>query len=148
MELRLFFWHFRNLDNSNCFLPSPIDIGMEASNMEVSLSLDSGMSVTLRHAPYPNISLIFTYPRNLPGGYWACRAMTKVLQDRAAAFRGTDTSSLFPENRTYQDGGGKFRWEFSDVTQHDLEGLWKALDTDNEGGGSFLRLFRENLSQY
>lgn len=114
--------------------------------MEITRSLGSNMAVVLRHSPYPHTSLLLDYPLTHKHGYFACRAMTRELQHRAARFLGREeVSTLFPENRTYQDGYGRFRWEFWGTEELNLEALWTALDTDEKGPGGFLRLFNACL---
>lgn len=107
----------------------------------IQYNLGDGMTVYLRTVPHPHVSMILVYPHDTPNGYAVCREMLEELQRRASVFREAPPSPMFPENRTYQDGGGKFRWEFWTYGDTDMEALWAAVDTDEAGRGGFLRLF-------
>lgn len=102
-----------------------------------------GMTVHLQRVPYPHVSLILVYPREIANGYATCRAMLGELQKRAGAFREASSSPTYPESRTYQDDHGRFRWEFWTYGDTDMEALWTAIDTDEFGRGGFLRLFNQ-----
>ncbi len=109
----------------------------------IQYNLGDGMTVYLRTVPHPHVSLILTYPRETDNGYATCRAMLAELQKRAGVFREAPSSPTFPESRTYQDGHGRFRWEFWTYGDANMEALWAAVDTDEAGRGGFLRLFNQ-----